>query len=159
MDKLKVYQFAAIGLLLLNLALLTFIVLAPGRMSHGPLQAVKRFDFDAAQHDQFMTYAHAHDAKMRAFNQRQAALLETYFRQLTTPQATDPGPLPSELGTLELEKILTTYAHFLEVKDLLRPEQEEHFPAFVDAVLQQILLRKGDKRAGPSGGARGSDAD
>ena len=141
MTPLKVYQLTALGLLVLNLVLLAVIVLAPPRpANNAPQRAIDTIGLDAEQHDRFITYAQAHQAEMRDYNARQNKLLEAYFRQLTTPSAANPGPPPAAIQDIEQQKIVSTYQHFLEVKALLRPEQEEQFPAFVDAVLQQILL-------------------
>lgn len=140
MTKLKVYQIAALGLLLLNLALLAVIAFAPARADPSPQRAVEALDLDEIQHERFMTYARAHQAEMKTFNARQRELLKAYFRQLTSPSANEPGAPPPAVQEIERQKITSTYDHFLEVKALLRPDQEPQFPDFVDAVLQQIFL-------------------
>ncbi len=140
MTQLKVYQFATLGLLLLNLVLLAVIALAPARAGLTPQQAVQSLHLDDEQRDRFMTYARTHQAEMQSLNAQQRELLEAYFRQLTTPTAEQPGPPPPAVQNLERKKITSTYQHFLEVKALLRPEQEAQFPDFVDAVLEQILF-------------------
>ena len=140
MAKLKVYQFIALGLLVLNLVLLSVIVFAPARADNSPQRAIDTIGLDAEQQERFLDYAHAHQDEMRKYNAEQNALLETYFRQLTTDDAANPGPPPAAVQGIERQKIVSTYQHFLEVKKLLRPEQEKNFPVFVDAVLQQILL-------------------
>ncbi len=140
MTQLKVYQLTALGLLVLNLALLAVIAFAPAHADDAPQRAIDTIGLDAEQHERFITYADAHQDQMREYNARQNELLEAYFRRLTTPSAADAGPPPAAVQDIERQKIVSTYEHFLEVKALLRPEQEEQFPAFVDAVLQQILL-------------------
>ncbi len=140
MTQLKVYQFATLGLLLLNLVLLAVIALAPARAGLTPQQAVRSLHLDNEQRDRFMTFARAHQSEMQALNARQRELLEAYFRQLTTPSAARPGPPPPAVQDIEREKITSTYQHFLEVKALLRPEQEPQFADFVDVVLEQIFL-------------------
>ena len=142
MTKLKVYQLTALGLLLLNLVLLAFIGFAPARADDAPRRAIDAIGLDAKQQEQFIAYAQAHQAQMREYNARQNDLLEAYFRQLTTAYAATPGPPPAAVQDIERQKIVSAYQHFLEVKELLRPEQEENFPAFVDAVLGQILLEQ-----------------
>ena len=95
MTKLKLYQIAAAGLLLLNIALVVFVVI--GRPGGIPGQALKTLDLDirrAEQHERFLEYANAHQELMRGYNARQAEVLEAHFNQLNTASANDPNPLP-----------------------------------------------------------------
>jgi hypothetical protein len=150
MNKLKVYQIATIGLLLLNVVLLSFIIFAPKPGGNGrPIKVMDHFGFDAAQDEKFLDLAKAHKAQIKATNDQQAELLQKYFLQLTTDEAANPGPLPPGIGMLEREKINSTYEHFLDIKEMLRPEQQEAFPSFVEAALQRILLMDSEKRPPP----------
>lgn len=147
MSKLKVYQIATAGLLLLNVILLAFIIFAPKPDGNGPpLRVMDHFGFDTAQDEQFLALADAHKAQIKAANDQQAELLQQYFLQLTSDEATNPGPLPPGIGTLEREKINSTYEHFLDIKKMLRPEQQAAFPSFVEAALDRILLKKSEER-------------
>ena len=150
MKKLKVYQIATVGLLLLNVILLAFIIFAPRPGGNGPpLRVMDHFGFDAAQDEQFLSLADAHRAQMRAANDQQAELLQQYFLQLISDDAANPGPLPPGIGQVEREKINSTYEHFLDIKKMLRPEQQAAFPDFVEAALGRILLKKSEGRPGP----------
>lgn len=142
MDKLRVFQIATIGLLLLNIVLMAFIFFAPRPSGGPPLRAEQRFGFDKAQDEQFFNLAQAHQRQMRAANDQQTELLQAYFLQLTTDDADNPGPLPPGVATLEAEKINSTYQHFLDIKKMLRPEQQAAFPSFVNDALERILLKK-----------------
>ena len=150
MDKLKVFQIATVGLLLLNIILMAFIFLArPPRGGGKPPRAAERLGLDEVQNDQFRELAKAHQRQMRTTNDRQTELLQAYFLQLTTDSAATPGPLPAGVATLEQEKINSTYQHFLEIKKILRPEQQAAFPGFIDNMLQRILLKKSKNRPPP----------
>lgn len=142
MDKLRVFQIATLGLLLLNVLLLAFIFFAP-RPGGGrsPLRTNERFGFDKAQEEQFHNLARAHKQQMRATNDRQTELLQNYFLQLATDSAANPGPLPPGVATFEREKITSTYRHFLDIKNMLHPDQQVDFPGFVDDALKRILLK------------------
>lgn len=148
MDKLRVFQIATIGLLLLNVVLLAFIFFAPRPGGGNPLRASERFGFDEAQNEQFLNLARTHQGKMREANDQQTELLQTYFLQLTTDSAESPGPLPAGVASLEADKINSTYQHFLDIKKMLRPEQQAAFPSFVRDALERILLKK-DKNQRP----------
>lgn len=140
MTKFKLYQIAAIGLFLLNIALVSFIVFAPRGPGGMPGNAPKTLDFDAGQHERFLEYANAHKELMRGYNTRQVEILKAHFEQLNTKSANTPEPLPQTFEEIERLKVTSTYDHFLEVKTLLRPTQEEQFPAFMEGVLGQILI-------------------
>lgn len=147
MNKLKVYQIATVGLLLLNVILLAFIIFAPRPGGNGrPVRVMDHFGFDAAQDEKFQDLAETHKEQMRTANDQQAELLQQYFLQLTSDDAANPGPLPPGIGTLEQEKINSTYEHFLDIKKMLRPEQQAAFPSFVEAALDRILLKKSEER-------------
>lgn len=143
MDKLKFYQIIALGMLLLNLVLLGFIVLAPhpqqGRQGH----ALEVFKLDDGQHDRFMELAEAHQKQMRQTNEEQRQLLNTYFDGLINPDAVQEVKLPEAVTMLEQEKITSTYRHLQEVKEILRPEQAEYYPDFVRSAMRRILMQKG----------------
>lgn len=146
MDKLKVYQIATVGLLLLNVILLAFIIFAPKRGGNsGPLRVMEHFGFDAAQDEKFLDLAETHKAQIRTANDQQAELLKQYFLQLTSDDTANPGPMPPGIGTLERVKINSTYEHFLDIKKMLRPEQQAAFPGFVEAALQRILLKESEE--------------
>ncbi len=143
MDKLKVFQIATVGLLLLNIVLMAFIFFSPPPRGGGkPPRAVEHFGFDEVQNEQFRKLVKVHQRQMRTTNDRQSELLQTYFLQLTTDSAATPDPLPPGVATLEQEKINSTYQHFLDIKKTLRPEQQAAFPGFIDNMLQRILLKK-----------------
>jgi len=140
MTKLKFYQFAAVGLLLLNLVMLGFFFLRPAGPVGDPLKLAREaLRLDTDQQERFTELAMAHSAEMRNINARQSAILAAHFGQLTDLSTSSPTPLPAEHGELERRKVEITYAHFEEVRSLLRPEQESLFPGFVEDVLRRVL--------------------
>lgn len=142
MDKLIFYRVSALGMLLLNLGLLTFIVLAPRGGGPGQMPVKGRLQLDDAQHDAFLNLADAHGGTMRGLSDRQRDLLVGYFDQLEDSSIKDSPPLPGEVLELEEQKIKRTYEHLLSVRQLLRPEQVEHYPEFVRGAMSRILIQK-----------------
>lgn len=142
MDKLKFYQITALGMLLLNLVLLGFIVLAGPPQQDRPGRALESLQLDDAQHDRFRQLAEAHQQQMRQTNEEQRRLLNTYFEGLINPDAVQKVKLPEEVLRLEEQKITGTYRHLLEVKGILRPEQVKGYPDFVRSAMRRILLQK-----------------
>lgn len=143
MEKLKVYQIAAAALLVLNTALLAFIILAPkGEGAGKQFRIIDQLEMTREQHEQFLASADAHRTNMESVNKRQRELLRDYFRTLPNAQADEPAALPAEVLRLEEEKITSTYQHLLEVKGFLTPGQMDNYPAFVDGAMQRILGRQ-----------------
>ena len=133
MDKLTCYRYASIGLLVLNLAILAFFFLYRPMVGgeNPPPPSLDMLDMDEAQRDAVHGLATEHQAIMRSANERQKELLNQYFSHLAETDKTAPLKLPAVYLRLEEEKISSTYAHFLQIKRLLRPEQRAQFPTFV----------------------------
>ncbi|MFK8161877.1 MAG: hypothetical protein AB8H12_05380 [Lewinella sp.] len=142
MDKLNFYRYAALGLLALNLAILAFFFLyrpLVGGPRDRPGPSHHELALDELQQDAFMTLAENHQVIMRRINQEQKDLLAKYFKTLAWSATDSTLMVPQRYTKLEAEKISGTYDHFLEVKALLRPEQQEKFPNFVERTLKNIL--------------------
>ncbi len=145
MDKFTFYRNATFGLLGMNLVLLALHLLPLiGGPPEGPgsnmARAVNRLELDKNQHEYFMASAEAHRKNMERINQQQRDILRQYFKGLTaTPPAVRPT-LPPEYATLNVEKVTTTYQHFLTVKDLLRPEQMPLYAPWVETATRRLLI-------------------
>jgi hypothetical protein len=141
MNKLNFYRYAALGLLVLNLAILAFFFLyrplvgGPGGQPPSHIE----LELDEAQNDAFHELAKAHQKMMQRIDQQQKDLLAEYFSSLAEHGADSASMVPPYYTTLEREKISGTYEHFLEVKALLRPDQQPNFAEFVDRALENIL--------------------
>lgn len=78
--------------------------------------------------------------QMDALNRQQRQLAPTYFRPLLdAADASNSDPILRELTQLEMAKLEVTYAHFAEVKAMLRPDQQEHFPEFLERAVQSLV--------------------
>lgn len=148
MDKLKFYRYSALGLLVLNLAIMAFFFLyrpmAGGPM--GPPQPTHvELDFDEQQKEAFHDLVETHQAEMQRINRQQKELLAEYFNTLSESQMDSSVMVPQRYTDLEAEKISATYEHFLQVKALLNAEQQQKFPTFVERTLKNILGRGGNR--------------
>lgn len=152
MDKLTFYRYAALGLLALNLAVLAFFFLyrpLVGGGEFGRPPAIGVLEMDEEQHEAFLALAGEHQTMMRSINARQKEMLAGYFGQLSGATIGQTPEVPASYLALEQDKISGTYAHFLEVEGLLRPEQRAAFPGFVEESLQQILGQERKKPRRP----------
>ena len=141
MDRLRLYKWGAIALLVLNIALVAALFFGhPSRRRHDRLgQAARELRMDAEQEAAFRVLAKAHKADIDALGKRHAAALQTYFEGLASTQTDAPPEVPPAILAIEREKLARTYEHFLDVKALLRPEQTVAFEAFTDRVLTRVL--------------------
>ncbi|PHI20890.1 hypothetical protein CEQ90_05860 [Lewinellaceae bacterium SD302] len=149
MKKLKFYQLAAAGLLLLNLVLLTLLLWQPRfPPPPGGHAAIELFNLSEEQNDTFLALAEQHKEKIGSLNARHEELIKEYLDGLKTSAGqTTPLP-PAVLVELETKKVVSLYDHLSEVKAILTPDQMEAFPEFVDALTHQIFSRERRKLPG-----------
>lgn len=143
MSKLNFYKYSAISLLLLNIALVAFLLFSPpkGRPLGGKNQrATQVMNLDEAQNEAFLMSAKVHQSKIEELNNQQRAILKTHFETLLDDEkVAQNDSLLIKASVIEQEKVAITYQHFAEIKELLKPEQQAGFKEFVDLMLQRIL--------------------
>ena len=147
MNKLRFYQISTGVLLLLNVALLIFLVLnRPHHNNSG--NALEILKFDHNQHSNFELSVKKHKAKMHASKEEKKKVLKEYFSLLLKENQVDKiDSLLEDIKRIELVKVQSTYHHFEEIKNMLNEEQLKSYPAFIDHALGRILegKRKGPK--------------
>jgi len=141
MKQLQFYKYATIGLLLLNVALLTFFFLR--KPNHPPRADLKRgaidiLKLDDGQGETFFNLAKEHQQKMKVFNQSQKELLKPYFNSLVDSTGRNKNVL-DKVEQLERQKIESIYRHFQDIKSILKKEQLSVFEEFMDDAIKRIL--------------------
>ena len=140
MDRLRLYKWSTFGLLLLNVALVAFLVFGrPRRHPDRVGRAAQSLHLDAEQEAAFRVLAKAHHADVQALRERQAEALRSYFGGLTAGTPSSPAAVPPAVLALEEEKLARTYEHLLDVRGLLHPRQEAYFEDFHRRVLGHVL--------------------
>lgn len=152
MKKSQFYKYSAIGLLILNLAMIAFFLL--GRPSGPPPQhhqnnkrgfiqeAIQVLHLNEEQSSAFIELTKKHRNQMEVIHSKQRELLKPYF--LTLNDANHIGDKDSEAilkeaQELERRKIEATYQHFEEVKFILIEEQKPYFKTFMDKAIGIVL--------------------
>ena len=148
MEAVKFYKYIIAGLLLLNLGLLAFLMLRkpphPPKHLHGPKNAFVLKAFDLLQLDEnqktiFKQLAKAHHLQMNRYDSTQVALLPSYFEQLNQTKNTEYSQeVLDQISNIERQKVETTYQHFEDIKQLLRPNQLSRFENFVSKATKRI---------------------
>ncbi len=150
MKKSQFYKYSAIGLLVLNLAMIAFFLLGrpPGpppphqNNNKGFIQkAIQILDLDEQQSSAFFEFTKKHKNQMETIHLKQRELLKPYFSSLIdTTKDKNSESILKEVQQLERSKIEKTYQHFEEVKSILRKEQKPYFEDFVNQAVRIILL-------------------
>ncbi len=144
MNKLTFYRYAAIGMLLLNVAMLTFFFLTmpSNRPLDGPHRVARAEEFISLDEEQVATferYAREHEEAVRRLNQRHSELLSDYFKLLgDAGAAAQRDTLLSEILDMESQKISITYNHFEDIRSMLRDDQVDGFEEFYQEILAGI---------------------
>lgn len=141
MKQLQFYKYAAIGLLLLNLAMLSFFFLTKPKHHRGEsmqkdVKAI--FNLDDAQNETFLKLMEEHKEKMRLFSRQQKDLLKPYFYNLFDSSKQDEDAL-DKYEVIERQKIQSIYEHFQDIKSILRKEQLSNFEEFTTHAIERIL--------------------
>ncbi len=142
MEKITLYKIAVGCLIVLNLILVAFLWFGRPKAQHPPFRASEQFEMDEAQNKLFRNSVDLHKEGMNRINREQRLLLAEYFNQLKEPASTSLPPLPKKVLELEEQKILATYRHFYEVKNMLTTEQLNEYPDFVDYVINRVIRKE-----------------
>ncbi len=151
MSRLKLFQFLALAMFVLNVVLIGFIFWKMPGPGHGPRGLEKRqpatviMHLDKEQNDLFLEDAKAHAKLIKSYDQEQKQLLLTYFQ--TIIDSSDSLLLDSLLAQvqdIEKKKIESTYKHFQTVESIIRPDQRAGFEDFVSRAIGRIII--GDKK-------------
>ncbi len=151
MTQLKLYQYAAWGLLVLNLSMVAFFFLTkptpPDRADGQQFRnkAVNILQLDEQQEAAFSKLAMAHAEEMRRLMKSQQDLLKPYFDHLLTENdAVNPDSILLQYQQLEKEKLVVTYQHFEDIKGILKEEQKGNFPKFMEEAIRALLPKRGN---------------
>ncbi|GAA5221261.1 hypothetical protein [Membranihabitans marinus] len=153
MNKNNIFKYSTIFLLLLNLALIGFIIFSkpkPPRLRDDNFKEriVSILKLDEDQNKEFSNLAMTHNQEINAINSEQQKLAHDYFNSvIKESDGEDSAEILKQLAQLENKKLTVTADHFHDVKNILRSDQLDQYPAFVDQVLGVLLMgnNKGPK--------------
>jgi hypothetical protein len=123
MKSLQFFKISALILMLLNVALIIFLVVGPRRGANrhrpsGQKRAIEILQLSDAQYEAFLTSAHKHGEALTALEEEQKSLIRNYFAPLLGQEAQASREL-DRYSNLEEEKIHLTYTHLEEIFALL----------------------------------------
>ncbi len=151
MKQLQFFKIGFVVLVVLNLALVAFLLIGkPGghRSAHKvssnqPFknEAITILNLNEDQQAEFLKLAQGHHQEMRKLEQIQKELVRSYFDGIANPdKETERQQLDTENQKLEAQKLKLTYLHFLQVKSLLTESQLPQFEKFVQKAIGRVML-------------------
>ena len=153
-DDTKLYKYIIVGLVCLNLLILTFFILNRPKGPH--LENDKSrgaphhvLDLNSDQEKLLQDLINKHKSKSKALNQTQRALIKKSLLEGMEPS--ENKKIESKIQELELQKLSALSSHFDEVKSILSKEQELHFDSFKREVVNNVFSDrlKGDRMRRP----------
>ncbi len=148
----KIYKVGFFVLLIINIALVSFVALKrQGSFMKRDMRErlSNQLGLDESQKKAFMDMAKLHREKIREIDNQERALLETYFDFLIKPDSLNSkNEILQQIQVLKKAKVLATYKHFEELKEICSDEQQAEFEAFMKRVIPMISggQRRGNKK-------------
>ena len=147
MSKIKLLSIAVIGLLLINIAIVSFLMFRkppfppggrppmgqeerPPGQNDGPKKIIiDKLHFDKEQATQYENLIKQHQALIKSLNDSIKDAKNNLYSSLTNETFTGKDSLIAKLGLLQRQVELTHYEHFAAIKKLCKPDQLENYAA------------------------------
>lgn len=139
----KIYKICFFVLLVINMALVLFLVLSPkppARLKGIKEQISEELRFNDQQKAVFDEMAMAHREQMNAISKQEKALIRKYLGQLVQKEGpVDEAAILQQINALHAQKIEVTYEHFAQLKSLCTDEQLVLYDQIVEQMLEVLL--------------------
>ncbi len=131
MNNTKLYRSATILLLVINLVILVLIFSHRPSRPHASPAPEKILGLDATQEKAFDTLKKEHRDSIRYYSEQTSDAVEKYFAPLYTDSLSMDSAALQQILAIESQKLLLTYRHLAEVRQILTPEQMPQYAEFV----------------------------
>jgi periplasmic protein CpxP/Spy len=138
-------------LIVINGAILFYFLQKEGNPPpHRDKLIVEALQFDDNQRTEFDRLKRQHRNQINELDDKFKQSLENYFLllRLDTETQLKKDSIENVLTSLEQERVRVTYAHFQDLKNLCRADQQEKFNAFIPQLIE-FIVKSGPKRDGP----------
>jgi hypothetical protein len=150
MRKEKLLLLLVVFLVVLNGITLILVIQnqRPPRLLPHDLVIIERLGFDHEQAKEFEVLKRRHRKRIDSIDAHFRNALEDYFLLMKTPLVDTLAKAEIEGRLLELErqKVSVTFDHFLELKNLCKPDKQDEFDAFIPELVNFILPPAPHKR-------------
>ncbi|MFN0014374.1 MAG: hypothetical protein ACKVU2_07480 [Saprospiraceae bacterium] len=146
LTKINFWRFSVLALLVLNIALVAYLGLRreypPRRNGEIKNLVVERLHFDAAQITAYEGLIHRHQTGIKAKEQDMRATKQRLYSSLKGSEFSEKDTLIQQIGRLQTEIEQLHFDHFLEVKNLCRPEQVAGFHSVAEELARLLSPRR-----------------
>lgn len=139
MSKIKLLTISVVGLLFINILMVTWFFVQRGGENDNGLQAgqavgpkdiiIQRLGFDNDQKARYELLIKQHRLTIRNLNDSISATKNTLYGSLKNTQYTGTDSLLNKLALLQERIELTHYNHFVDIRRLCKPSQMDNFNA------------------------------
>jgi len=150
MSKTKLLVASVIALIVLNLGLMGafFMVKGPPKghknhRQHKTTKIIERLNFDDAQTEQFLALVKEHRNSIDEINQKGNLIKKELYQDLTKNNLIRKNSLIKNLGDLQVQVETIHFNHFIDIKEICRPEQFADFEEFKEQLVHIFSKKKG----------------
>jgi hypothetical protein len=149
MSQVKFYKFATIGLILLNVLILSFFIFTmpkkggppPGERPKFQSQVVETLKLNQDQQKEFDRLAKMHSELMKGINKEKSELIKPFFKNLTKDTIDiNKDELLEKIEKLEGKRIIYTYDHFDDLKATLDANQIIAFEELMELFTDRLVM-------------------
>ncbi len=137
MSKIKLLSIAVIGLLIINIGIITFLVIMkpphhnegkpPLRQDEPKYMIIKILNFDEAQIAEYFKLIEKHKASVKLLDDSIKLSKHNLYQTLNNKTFEGKDSLINYLNKLQKQIELIHYHHFVEIKNLCKPNQLEAY--------------------------------
>jgi len=150
----KFYLIIIVALLCCNLVLVFFLLNGPqkgpnnrpmgGPGMHEPKRVIiDKLHFDDAQVMQYEEVIEAHFKSISDYDRQINGLKKTLYIQLKSPkEETNQSIILNQIGEIQEQIEQTHFNHFLEIKNICRPDQMDDFDALSEELVRLFNREK-----------------
>ncbi len=146
MNKVKFLSIISIGLLVSNLVLAGFMLFKKPKhpMGEGPKRVIiEKLHFDDKQVAQYEEIIQEHQKKIRISDEKILNIKNALYTTLTKEiNSTQRDSLINQIAIVQAEIENTHYNHFVEMKTLCKPEQQQYFEALTQEISTLFYKRQ-----------------
>lgn len=150
MNKVKFYKIASISLLLLNVFLVSaFFITKPKGMhdSRRGTNAQELLKMDEVQHDLFLANVESHHREMEAIMEKKIEILKPFLYSVGNSDQTESQDATIQMmKEFEGQKLVSTYKHLQDVKNILNEDQLPLFDSFLKQRLEDMTVKNEGRR-------------
>jgi hypothetical protein len=139
-------KMAVLIMVLINVVLIGFMVARPKMPPRGKPVDLKniiseKLNLDEEQQETYFELAKNHGELMAEIEQKQKPLIRDYFSFLKSEDQnfSTQDSLLTEINILESEKLIMTYNHFEQLKEICNPSQQVLFEEIIGDLIQDLL--------------------